>query len=109
MTTLMLCYAVAGILLILLAIPLYFKKIKPNGLYGFRVKKTRENPETWYLVNRYHAVWLMLTGFLTTLGAVGLFFVPNLTGDQYALICLSVFVGPMIIGLIMTVRYMKSL
>ena len=109
MSTLLIMYVTGGILLTLIAIPLYFGKIGPNGLYGFRVKKTMENPEIWYPVNQYSAGWLMLTGVLTVLCAVGLSFVPGLSVDTYALVCLAVFAGVITVGLVMTVRYMNSL
>lgn len=109
MTTLMLFYTAGGILLVLLSIPLYFEKIKPNGLYGFRVRKTIEKPEIWYPVNKYGARWLMLTGLVTVVCAIGFTFIPGLSVDGYSEICTLAFAGVLTLGLVMTFRYMNSL
>ena len=41
-----------GPLFILLAIPLAFDKVPPNGFYGVRLPSTLDDPEVWYAVNR---------------------------------------------------------
>ena len=109
MTTLMLFYVAGGILLILLAIPLYFEKIKPNGLYGFRVRKTIEKPEIWYPVNKYGSRWLMLAGLVTVVCAIGFTFIPGLSVDGYSQICTLAFAGVLTVGLVFTFGYMNSL
>ena len=48
METILVLYVGIGLLLILVAIPLIRKKIKPNHLYGFRVPQTLNDPEVWY-------------------------------------------------------------
>jgi uncharacterized membrane protein len=102
-------YTGSGILLILLAIPLYLEKIKPNGLYGFRVRKTIENPELWYPVNKYGARWLMLTGLVVVFSAIGFTLVPGLSVDGYSEMCTLVFAVVMTVGLVFTMGYMNSL
>ena len=109
MTTILFLNVGSGILLILISIPLYLQKVSPNGFYGFRVRRTLENPELWYPVNRYSAGWTMLCGLLTSIGAIGLYYFPGLSLDVYALSCLSIFIVVVGIGIIFTMRYMKSL
>lgn len=109
MTTILFLYVGSGVLLSLIAIPLYLQKIPPNGLYGFRMRKTMENPAVWYPVNRYSAGWLMLTGLLTSLGSAGLYQLPGLSLDVYALSCLGIFVVVLGIGIAFTLRYLNSL
>ena len=62
MITLMVMYVVSGLLLCGLAMPLMAGKIGPNGLYGFRVKATMENPQLWYAVNKYAGRRLLAAG-----------------------------------------------
>ena len=109
MFTLLYLFVGSGVVLSLIATPLYLQKVPPNGLYGFRLPKTMHNPELWYPVNRYSAGWLMLCGLLTSIGAVVLFFSPGLSLDTYALSCLGVFVVTIGAGIVFTVRYMNSL
>ena len=100
-------YLGSGLLLAILSIPLIFHKIKPNGLYGFRVKRTLEDPNLWYAVNEYAGKWLLVTGICTILVSVILYFIPGISVDGYALRCLGVFVVVIAIGMIRSVRYMR--
>ena len=45
MTIVMYMSLFSGALLAALSVPMIMGKIPPNGLYGFRVKKTMENPD----------------------------------------------------------------
>jgi len=109
MSTILFLNVGSGILLTLISIPLYLQKVPPNGFYGFRIRKTRENPEVWYPVNRYSAGWTMLCGMLTSIGAIGLYYFPGLSVDVYAWSCLSIFIIVFGIGIIFTLQYIKSL
>jgi hypothetical protein len=84
-------YVGTGLLLCILSIPMILKKVKPNGLYGFRVKKTLENPDIWYAVNCYSGKWLLATGLITIISTIVLAYVPGLSIDAYALAVLAVF------------------
>lgn len=109
MATLIWLYIASGILLILLAIPLYLEKIRPNLFYGFRIRKTLDNPEIWYAVNKHGAGWMMFSGLVTVLAAVGGSLIPGISLDAYATACALIFATVMTIGLVITFRYMDSL
>jgi uncharacterized membrane protein len=109
MQTILILYLVSGLLLIGLSIPLIMQKIKPNGLYGFRVQQTLDNPELWYKTNRYSGKWLLTAGIAIVLVALGFYFIPGISVDAYALACLAVFATVLFAGLILSWRYMKSL
>lgn len=102
-------FVVSGLLLSGLSLPLILKKIKPNGLYGFRVRKTMENPDIWYAVNCYTGKWLLGTGLVVVAAAVGLSFIPGLSVDGYALAVLAVFAVAFAVSLAASVRYLKLL
>lgn len=97
-----------GIVSILIALPLIDEKVKPNPLYGFRVRATLENPKVWYAVNKYFAQRLLLAGIVEIVAAVGLFVVPNIDPSTYALSTLIVFVIAFTIGMMQTSSYLKS-
>lgn len=66
-----------GILIIALAIPMYLRKVKRNGFYGFRTSLTRSSDEVWYPSNRYAAITMMIWSVIAIgLGVVSLFFSP---------------------------------
>lgn len=105
---LLLMYCSAGILLALLSIPLMRRKIPPNGLYGFRTPKTIDNPELWYLVNQYSAKRMFWTAIAFVVAALGLYLLP-IGLDEYAMGCLGVFSLGMIITIVQSVNYLRSL
>jgi uncharacterized membrane protein len=90
MATLLALYVGAGLLLIGLAVPLIRRKVRPNGWYGFRVRQTLADPEVWYAANAYAGRCLLGIGVITVLTAVGLYRVPGMTLDAYALACAGV-------------------
>ena len=106
---LMVMYLFFGVLLIGLSIPLMRNKIKPNGLYGFRIPKTMDDPDTWYAVNHHYSFRLFWLGVATVLSSMILYVIPSLTVDAYALSVLAVFALVFLIGLLQTIRYMKTL
>ena len=67
MIILMMLFLFSGLLLAALSIPMIMGKIPPNGLYGFRVKKTLDNPEIWYPVNAYSGKWLLAASLVQAL------------------------------------------
>ena len=106
---LLLLYCAAGVLLAGLSIPLIRRKVPPNSLYGFRIEKTMNNPELWYLVNYYSARRMLWTAIAFVVTALGLYFIPGISLDTYAMMCLGVFSIGMVITIVQTVNYMRSL
>lgn len=107
--TLLFLYIGGGLLLAALALPLLAKKIKPNPFYGFRVKKTLENPDLWYATNQYFAMRQLVLGLVFVVAAFGLTFWPGLSVDTYALACLAVFVVAFSMAVAQSMQYLKSL
>ena len=109
MSGLMAFYVIFGLLLTVLAIPLWEERIGPNGLYGFRVRRTLENEEVWYAVNKYFAPWLAATGLLTAFAALSLYYLPGISLAVYPLGVLALFVIIFLLGVQTTLMYMRSL
>lgn len=99
----------SGLLLMVLSVPMILGIIPPNGLYGFRVKKTMENPDIWYPANTYSGKWLLVAGAIMVLASIGLHYIPGLSLDNYAYALLIVWVVVFSIALIASLRYLKSL
>lgn len=108
MLTLLILYCLGGLFLSAVSLPLLAGKIKPNGLYGFRVSQTLENPQLWYAVNRHFARRLLVVGLLEAAAAAGLYFWPGISLDAYALACLGVFLVVFGIAVAQSWRYMQS-
>jgi uncharacterized membrane protein len=54
-------------LIFLLGIPLVFKLVPPNRIYGFRTRTTLSQPDLWYRVNVFTGYALMLAAAVTAL------------------------------------------
>jgi hypothetical protein len=109
METILLLYVILGLLMVMLAVPLIRRKVKPNWLYGFRVPQTLNDPEVWYEVNAHFGRRLLVTGVATTVAALLLYRLPGLDGDSYAWALLTVFALFFGVGLAQSWRYMNTL
>jgi hypothetical protein len=109
MDLLLALYAFGGLLLAGLSVPLILHKIPPNGLYGFRIPSTVENPELWYKVNAYSGRRFLVAGLGTSIGAIILYFTSPPGVDVYALSCLGLFLGFFLWAMITSFLYLRSL
>jgi uncharacterized membrane protein len=109
LTLLLLLFVSAGLLLAGISIPLIQRRVKPNWWYGFRTKRTLNNPALWYDVNAYAGQRLLVSGVITTIAAIVLYFFPGLTVDGYALGMLVFAMVPLMIGVWQSFRYLKRI
>jgi len=108
MVILLALYSFSGLLLAGLSVPLILHKIPPNGLYGFRVPSTLENPQLWYKVNAYAGRRFVLVGLGTAIGGIILFFTTQPDVEEYALSCLGVFLALFLWGIITSILYLRA-
>lgn len=108
MTGLLVLYVGLSVLFIALAIPLIQKRVPPNGIYGFRVPKTLNNPDIWYAVNAHFAVRMMWVGIITLIMSLVLFAIPGLSVDAYSLLVLAVIGIGLLIAIVQSFAYMNS-
>ncbi len=101
-------FVISGLVVSAISIPLIYRRIPPNGLYGFRVRKTLENPHIWYEANAYAGRRLFIFGLLVALASVGLYFL-NLSLDAYALSVLGVMTAVFAVVLAQCIRYLQRL
>jgi len=105
----MLLFAGSGLLLIGISIPLIQRRIKPNFWYGFRTRRTLSSPAVWYDVNAYAGKRLLVSGIITTVAAVVLYFIPGTAFDGYTLSITIFALGPLTISVLQSFRYLDRL
>ena len=105
----MFTFAISGLVLAAVSVPLILGRIPPNGLYGFRVRKTMDHPEIWYPVNKFAGKRLLVASLLLVLVAIGFSFIAGLSIDGYSYAVLSVWVVGFTIAIVSSVRYMNTL
>jgi uncharacterized membrane protein len=91
-----------------LSLPLIGRKVPPNNLYGFRVRRTLENEDVWYAANEFSAKRLLWLGIATVVVAVTLFFLTTRI-DLYALSLATVLLVGLAVCLIQSFRYLRRL
>lgn len=109
METLLVLYSIGGLVLAGLSVPLILHKIPPNGLYGFRIPATLENPGLWYQVNAYAGRRLLVAGLGTAVGSILLYYLVDSGVDAYALSCLGLFMALFLWAIITSFLYMRSI
>ena len=92
-----------------ISLPLIFEKIKPNPFYGFRIRATLEDTELWYEMNKYFAKRLLVVGLVEAGAAMGLYRIPNISVDVYALSALGIFVIVFAVAMVQSWKYMQSI
>jgi uncharacterized membrane protein len=108
MDTFLVLYAVGGLLLAGLSVPLILQKVPPNSFYGLRVPSADENPQLWYQVNTFAGRRFMLAGLGTSVGAVILYFVAAADVNYYALSSLGWFLALFLWAAITSFLYMRA-
>lgn len=108
METLLVLYIASNLVLAGISIPLIREKIRPNFYYGFRVRKTLENPKTWYAVNKFAGQRLLIASLVIILMAIGLYLLPGMTQPVYAFVTLIFFIALTTIALAQSWQFMQS-
>ncbi len=108
MTLLMVVFLAGGGVLVGISVPLIQARVGPNSWYGFRVRRTLEDPNVWYLVNAYTGWRLLSAGVVEIVVATALYFVPDLGVAVYASIVGGVTVAALIVGLVQSFCYLHQ-
>jgi len=103
-------FIVVSFLLIVISIPLIIKKIPPNCVYGFRIKKTLANREIWYKANTFGGISLLVSALFILISCVVLLLNKDrLSFDAVNSAGLGLFLAPILVSLILTLAYTKKL
>lgn len=98
-----------GLLFIGLAIPMIFRRVPPNHIYGFRVRKTLENPDIWYKANEYAGKALVRAGIVIVVGAVVFALIPGIKESAYVGINVAVMSISGLTALVLSLMYLRTL
>lgn len=63
-------FAVVGLVLIGISIPLILRKVPPNSFYGCRTRKTLSDPKIWYEANHISGRDFCLSGAIVLVAAM---------------------------------------
>ena len=103
-------FIVTGLLFIVLAIPMIRGKLPPNYWYGFRVRKTLDNPEIWFPANAYAGKLLLVYGVAIILITPILPLVlPGLSTDALLWVLTAVLLGGLFIVVLLSWLYLRKM
>ena len=75
-TTVAALFLGSGLVIFLLSLPLVYRKVPMNALYGVRIPPAFESEQRWYDINAYGGRQLARWSWLITAVGVAGFFVP---------------------------------
>ena len=101
-------FALFGLFVAGLAIPMILRKVPPNPWYGFRLPKTRRNPDIWYTANEYAGKLMVIAGAVITLASVVLGML-RMSDIAYLALMSQVTVISLLIMGIVSLIYLKTL
>jgi len=106
---LLLCMG-AGILMVLISIPMMRAWLPRNHWYGFRTAKTLSADRIWYPANRYSGWTLFLAGLATVAITLALLpFAGLLSPDTAALLGTAALVVPLFVSVWHSFRFLRTL
>lgn len=99
-----------GGIFIALGLPLALRIVPPNGLYGFRTKKTLSNQEIWYKANAYSGRCFLISGIVMVIGDYFLFTYRHKLPINIIEVISGILLGaPLAISVIMSMRYLRKM
>lgn len=102
-------YLVFGTLMGVLAVPLIMGWVPPNGLYGFRIPVTMNNPDIWYPANALAGRILLWVAVIFVVSSVLFALVPGISLDAYALSCVAVLFVGLVVLLVRALTFINKL
>jgi uncharacterized membrane protein len=107
--TMLLLQVIPGLVLIAVSVPLIRGKIGPNPWYGFRVRRTLEDPAVWYKANAYAGKTLIWAAIAMIVGSVLLYLFPGLDGPTYAVACTVVVFVALVVAVTLSFRFLGQI
>jgi uncharacterized membrane protein len=93
----------------LVSLPLVFRKVPRNGVYGYRTRKTLGSDFVWYEANAYFGLRFLIASALACVAAVYLYRSGGLEPGTYLKASIALLVAPALVAGLLTSRYVRAL
>jgi uncharacterized membrane protein len=93
----------------LVALPLIFRKVPRNGVYGYRTRATLGSDFVWYEANAYFGWRFLIASAVSCVAAVFLYRLGALEPGTYLKASVALLVAPAIAAALFTSRYVRML
>jgi uncharacterized membrane protein len=85
-------FAVVGLVLIGISIPLIMRKVPPNSFYGCRTRKTLSDPKIWYEANHISGIDFCIGGFVVFVSSLAMLILGQTVSTNHAVATLLIVV-----------------
>jgi hypothetical protein len=108
MTAIATATLITGLLIFLISLPLIYRRIPRNGVYGIRIPAAFESDQRWYDINAYGGRLLARWSWVIVAAGVCGFFVPQTDSPVYPLACVAVMLLAVFIPIIQILRWSRK-
>ena len=91
----------------LISLPLIFRKVPPNIIYGYRTRATLDDKALWYAANAYFGWRLLIASIFTVIAALALD-TWRTSAEAYLKLSILLLIAPVIVAWILTSRFIRS-
>jgi uncharacterized membrane protein len=81
-------FAVVGLVLVAISIPLIMRKVPPNSFYGCRTRRALSNPKIWYEANHISGIDFCIGGFVVFVSSLAMLALGNDVETNHAVMVL---------------------
>jgi uncharacterized membrane protein len=103
--TILVCSAVFS----LVSIPLIFRRVPRNPVYGYRTRATLRNDRVWYEANAYFGVRFLVASILSACIAVVVHEWRGISPDIYLKVSIVLLVAPVVAAWLLTARFVRAI
>jgi uncharacterized membrane protein len=102
--TVCVCCAVFAVI----SLPLIFRKVPRNPVYGYRTRATLQDDALWYDANAYFGRWFIAASVLTSAIAVVIDMWRGISPEAYLKVSILLLCAPVLIAVILTQRFIRA-
>lgn len=91
-----------------ISLPLIFRKVPRNPIYGYRTRATLQSDTLWYDANAYFGRWFLMASVLTSAIAVVIDIWRGISPEAYLNVSILLLCAPVLIAVILTQRFIRA-
>jgi uncharacterized membrane protein len=94
-------------LFVVVSLPLIFREVPRNPVYGYRTRAVLSNDALWYEANAYFGQWLLVMSVLAAGTAVALNLWRCVSPEVYLKISVMLLIAPVVVAGLLTGRFVR--
>lgn len=99
--------AAVGLIIIATSLPLIYRKVPRNDVYGIRIHESLKSDERWYEINEFGGRELLKAGIVMIVSGLAAFFVPDRFIVAYVWVNLFATVAAILVAVVRTFSWAR--